>query len=75
MVGALNFNLKSVHFKKTVARFSFPNITSADIKTKSADVFLKMTTILKEMMIPQLFSKTEWTLDVSQFHSIHEFLT
>ena len=32
------------------------NITSADIKTKSADVVLKTTTILKEMRIAQLSS-------------------
>ena len=30
------------------------NITSADIKTKSADVVLKTTTILKEMRMAQL---------------------
>ena len=45
--------LKSVHFKKTVARSSFLsvifNITSADFVLMSADVVLKMTTILKEM--------------------------
>ena len=40
----------------------FNSITSADIKTKSADVILKMTTILKEMKIGQLCSKSEWTL-------------
>ena len=34
------------------------NTTSADIKTKSADVILKMTTILKEMRIAQLCSKS-----------------
>ena len=33
------------------------NITSADIKTKSADVILKSTTILKEMRNVQLFIK------------------
>ena len=33
------------------------NITSADIKTKSADVVLKSTTILKEMRNMQLFIK------------------
>ena len=38
------------------------NTTSADIKTKSADVILKMTTILKEMRIAQLWSKSERTL-------------
>ena len=32
------------------------NNTSADIKTKSADVILKITIILKEVMIPQLGS-------------------
>ena len=32
------------------------NTTSADIKTKSADVVLKTTTILKEMRIAQLSS-------------------
>ena len=34
------------------------NTTSADIKTKSADNILKMTTILKEMRIAQLCSKS-----------------
>ena len=38
------------------------NTTSADIKTKSADVILKSTTILKEMRIVQLWSKNERTL-------------
>ena len=53
--------LKSVHFKNTDFRIliSFKivvifNTTSADIKTKSADVILKMTKILKEMRIAQL---------------------
>ena len=32
------------------------NITSTEIKTKSADVLLKMATILKELRIPQLRS-------------------
>jgi hypothetical protein len=36
--------------------------TSAEIKTKSADVLLKMTTILKELGIVQLQSKNKWTL-------------
>ena len=51
--------LKSVHFKKTVVILNFFkivvlfNTTSADIKTKSADVTLKSTTILKEMRIAQ----------------------
>ena len=43
------------------------NTTSADIKTKSADVILKMTTILKEMRISQLCSKSERTLYVLFF--------
>ena len=38
------------------------NTSSADIKTKPADVILKMTTILKEMRIVQLCSKSERTL-------------
>ena len=38
------------------------NTTSAYIKTKSADVILKMTTILKEMRFAQLCSKSERTL-------------
>ena len=38
------------------------NTTLAEIKTKSADVILKMTTILKEMRIVQLCSKSEPTL-------------
>ena len=39
------------------------NDTSAEIKTKSADVLLKMTTILKELRIVQLRSKNKWILD------------
>ena len=38
------------------------NNTSAEIKTKSADVLLKMITILKELRIVHLCSKTELTL-------------
>ena len=38
------------------------NNTSAEIKAKSADVLLKMITILKELRIAQLCSKTERTL-------------
>ena len=45
------FSIKSVYFKKTVF-----NTTSADIKTKSADVVLKTTTILKKTRIAQLSS-------------------
>ena len=40
------------------------NTTSADIKIRSADFILKMTTILKEMRVPQLCSKSELTLDI-----------
>ena len=67
---ALHALLKSVHFKKTVARSSFIsfkivvifNTTSAEIKTKSADVILKKTTILKEMRIVQMCSLNEQSL-------------
>ena len=38
------------------------NITSAEIKTKSADVLSQMTRILKELRIVQLWSKNERTL-------------
>ena len=38
------------------------NIALAEIKTKSADVLLKMTTILKKLRIVQLCSKNERTL-------------
>ena len=38
------------------------NITSAEIRTKSADILLKMTTILKELKIAQLCSKNKRTL-------------
>ena len=38
------------------------NNTSAEIKTKSADLLLKMITILKELRILQLCSKNEGTL-------------
>ena len=34
------------------------NITSAEMKTKSADVLLKMTTILKELKIAKLWYHT-----------------
>ena len=45
------------------------NTNSADIKTtKSADVILKMTIILKEMRISQLCSKSERTLVADSFH-------
>ena len=38
------------------------NITSAEIKTKSADVLLKIISILKNLRIAQLCSKNERTL-------------
>ena len=39
------------------------NITTAEIKTKSADIsILEMTTSLKELRIAQLWSKSERTL-------------
>ena len=38
------------------------NITSAEIKTKSADVLLTMITILKELRIAQLYSSNGRTL-------------
>ena len=38
------------------------NNASGEIKTKSADVLLKMITILKELRVAQLCSKNEWTL-------------
>jgi hypothetical protein len=41
------------------------NNTSADFVWISADGILKMTTILKELMIVQLCSKNEWTLSYS----------
>ena len=44
---------------KIVVLFNTP---SADIKTKSADVVLKMTTSLKEMRIMQLCSQNGQTL-------------
>ena len=47
---------------KTVVIF---NIISADFVLMSADVVLKMTTILKEMRIAQLCSKSERTLNTS----------
>ena len=43
------------------------NDTSAEIKAKSADVLLKMTTILKELIILQLQSKNKQTLIDSLF--------
>ena len=43
------------------------NITSADFVLMSADVVLKMTTILKGMRIVQLCSKSERTLHTTCF--------
>ena len=43
------------------------NNTSTEINTKSADVLLKMTTILKELRIVQLQSKNEQTLRSGEF--------
>ena len=43
------------------------NDTSAEIKTKSADVLLKMTTILKEMRTAQLRSKNKRALESDVF--------
>ena len=39
------------------------NILSAEIKTKSSDVLLKMTTFLKELRIVQLWSKNKQALE------------
>jgi hypothetical protein len=44
---------------KIVAIF---NNKSADFVLISADILLKMTTILKKVRIPQLRSKNKWTL-------------
>jgi hypothetical protein len=41
------------------------NITSAEIKTKSADLLLKMIMILKELRIAQQCSQIELTLVAS----------
>ena len=49
-LGPKRLILKSVYFKNTVA-------LSAEIKTKSAVVVLKIITILKELRIAQLCSK------------------
>ena len=48
---ARNLPLQVSGKKSKVNSIVILNITSADIKTKSADVMLKMTTMLKEMMI------------------------
>ena len=61
----LGSQLKSVHFKNTVARSSVHSkLWSfwAEIKTTSADVLLKMIIILSELRIAQLCSLNEWTL-------------
>ena len=50
----------------------FNNITSADFVLMSADVVLKMTTILKEMRIAQQCSKSERTLDKMPIALSHE---
>ena len=49
-------------------------IISTEIKSKSADVLLEMTTILKELRIPQLCSEIEWTLVFSWSHCISFWL-
>ena len=57
--------LKSVHFKNTVARslvLSKLWSLSPDFALISADVILKMITILKELRIVQLCSQNERTL-------------
>ena len=46
------------------------NISSAEIKIKSADVSLKMTTILKELRIAQLRSKNKRTLVLINFNPL-----
>ena len=65
----LTFVLKSIHLKKhsctILSCFKIMiifNNTSADFVLISADVLLKMTTILKELRITQLYSKSEQTL-------------
>ena len=49
-------------------------IISTKIKSKSADILLKMTTILKELRIAQLCSKIERTLVFSWSHCISFWL-
>ena len=49
-----------ISFIKIVVIF---NTTSTEIKTKSADVILKITILLKELRITQLCSKSERTLN------------
>ena len=45
------------------------NTTSAEVKTKSADIILKMTPILNEMRIAQMCSKSEETLHILSSYS------
>ena len=52
------------------------NNTSAEIKTTSADVLLKMTTIFKELRIAQLQSKNKRTLEFKfTVHDGHSLAT
>ena len=63
--------LKSVHFKKTVARSSFLSkmwYFSSVFVLMSADV-LKSTTVLKEMRIAQLSPYNEMTLSIASMYS------
>ena len=64
--------LKSVHFKKTVARSSFLSkmwYFSTVFVLMSADVVLKSTTVLKEMRIAQLSPYNERTLSIASMYS------
>ena len=49
-------------------------ITLVEIKTKSADILLKVITILKEQRIVQPFSKNEQTLVESHKHWLSDSL-
>ena len=51
------------------------NTPSAEIKTKSADVLLKITTILKELRIAQLRFKSKRTLAFIFFSILHASLS
>ena len=55
--------LKSVHFKKTVARISF----LSKLWYFFVLICIESTTILKETRFAQLSSKNEWTLNIPYF--------
>ena len=69
----LQSNKSNSNLEDSACTVQVPNITSADYVLMSADVVLKMTTILKEMRIIQQCSKSEQTLVTLIIYDSHSF--